>query len=52
MTADVNLCEGCGWAESGEDINPHRLKCPVCGNTFGMTETVRRFTDASGVGEL
>ena len=52
MTADVNLCEDCGWGESGSNMNPHRLKCPNCGNTFGYSETVRRFTAGDEVGEL
>lgn len=52
MTADVNLCEVCGWSESAPNMNPNRLKCPNCGSTFGHSETVRRFTNADGVGEL
>ena len=51
MTADVNLCEDCGWVESGDEMNPNRMKCPECGNTFAYSETVRRFTNG-GVGEL
>ena len=40
--ADVNQCD-CGWSEVGENVNPHRKKCPNCGAHFVFSETIRWF---------
>lgn len=39
---DVNRCE-CGWCEIGDDVNPHRQKCPECGREFFGREEIRWF---------
>lgn len=42
MTTDANICD-CGWQEAGENVNPHRMKCPECGAPFFEREEVRWF---------
>lgn len=42
MTVDMNQCD-CGWCEVGDNINPHRKKCPNCGGKFVHSETIRWF---------
>jgi len=39
---DVNRCD-CGWSETGENVNPHRQKCPNCGAPFFEREEIRWF---------
>lgn len=42
MATDVNQCD-CGWSEVGDNVNPHRKKCPNCGAPFVHSETIRWF---------
>lgn len=40
---DANICDSCGWAETGDNVNPNRQKCPKCGAEFFEREEIRRF---------